>query len=317
MTVRFNPLRNPQQMSELISSVTGEPTEQVLERLHDEFRYPGSEVGSDFKGHGLTPHVWDDGLVEFYQQTDAFLYELSMWNCNRLKRRMRLYTRRALQPLRSGDPKLDVLTVGDGLGFDCLSLARAGHRTTYFEMPGYSSRFAKTLFGDSGVDIPMITNPTAIPHKAFDAVVCLDVLEHVPDPAAMVGDLVGYLRDDGLLIAHAPFYLIDATYPTHLRANRRFSGDLTLYGRHGLKLVDAAPFWNPLVLSRQPRATQTRSGAATRRKVAKLVGWLFRFARLTTIPFRLALRYQRHGSRWFGDTWSGIPETNRRLRQRV
>ena len=89
MTVRFNPLRNPQQMSELISSVTGEPTEQVLERLHDEFRYPGSEVGSDFKGHGLTPHVWDDGLVEFYQQTDAFLYELSMWNCNRLKRRIK------------------------------------------------------------------------------------------------------------------------------------------------------------------------------------------------------------------------------------
>ena len=65
------------------------------------------------------------------------------------------------------------------MGFDCLHWAKQGHAVTYFELPGYGPRFATKLFDGAGVKIPMLTDPSAIPLESFDAITCLDVLEHV------------------------------------------------------------------------------------------------------------------------------------------
>ena len=93
---------------------------------------------------------------------------------------------------RQGRP-LDVLGIGDGLGFDCLHLARRKHRVTYFELPGTSEQFARKLFERNSQDIPILTNPACIPRESFDALICFDVLEHVPDPVSMVKTLASYL----------------------------------------------------------------------------------------------------------------------------
>jgi SAM-dependent methyltransferase len=145
---------------------------------------------------------------------------------------------------------LRVLSIGDGLGFDSLELARAGHDVTYYELPGRTEAFARRLFAETGAAVEVIIDLGLSGDEAFDAVVCLDVLEHAPDPLAVVGDVVRRLRPGGLALFSAPFFVILPWYPTHLKTNRRYSGSLALYHAHGLRLVDGSLTWAPLVLQK-------------------------------------------------------------------
>jgi 2-polyprenyl-3-methyl-5-hydroxy-6-metoxy-1,4-benzoquinol methylase len=243
----FDPLRNLDQMSALIGEITGEPPAVVANRLEFERLHPGKSVAEDFAKHGGPRYEWGKHLEEFYGSTNAFLYELAIWNRNYLKAQMRRWTVRhmALQ-----NRPLKVLSVGDGLGFDCVHLAHKQHKVAYFELAGLSERFARQLFERSGLDIDMYTDPAAVPVGSFDAITCFDVLEHVPDPIAMVKTLTSWLKPGGLLYVSAPFYMILPWYPTHLRGNRRFSGDLDLYQQAGLRLVGGQFTWYPIVFQK-------------------------------------------------------------------
>src|SRR4051812_11908864 len=130
--IDFKPLRNASQMASLIAQVTGEPVERVLGRLEIEHCHPGRTVAQDFARHGVPFYTDGPEMAAFYESTDAFLYELAVWNRNLLKMSMRHFVRRHLA-LRQRP--LDVLCIGDGLGFDSLDFARQGHRVTYFELP--------------------------------------------------------------------------------------------------------------------------------------------------------------------------------------
>ena len=286
-----------QEMAEMIAEVTGEQVEQSLERLREEFQRPGRMVRRDFEKRNLKRYVWSDQLIEFYEQTDAFLYELAVWNWNKIKRKMRRRTGLMLQ----GPDKacLEVLALGDGLGFDCVALARAGHRVTYFEVPGYTQQFASNLFDRCGLDIQVLTETEAIPRGAFDAVVCLDVLEHVPDPPAFVGEICRYMKPNARLLAHAPFYMIHPDYPTHLLANRKYAGSLEPYTANGLKLLDGEPGWNPIVVGRGETESLLRPGASRRRRLVRLTGRYFALGRCCTAPVMPLHWYRALRRRWF------------------
>jgi SAM-dependent methyltransferase len=302
-TRSFDPLRDPFQMAQLIAQTSGRPPGTVLEQLRAEFHAFGSSVGRDFHARQLSPHVWSDDLARFYQQTDAFLFELAVWNCNRIKRRMRRATRRLVAGGHGGDEharSVNVLVVGDGLGFDSLALAQDGHRVTYFEPPGMTQEFARRLFERMGARIAIAGDPGGIPTGAFDAVVCLDVLEHVPDPPAMIGQLATWLRTSGRLLVHAPFYMVLPEYPTHLTANRSYAGDLGLFEDRGLRLLDGEFGWNPLVFGKADAAPRpTDPGAAWRRFVIRVVGVYLALGRRFALPFRPLAYYHLRQNRWF------------------
>jgi len=292
-------LRSQDKIVTWIAELTKQPEKLVCTRLNDEFENPGINVSRAFSEAGLEPFVWSKGLERFYENTDAFLYELVVWNRNKLKRRMRRWVAKYLAE-NYGQPQ-EVLSIGDGLGFDSLYLAQAGHRVSYFEVPGYSEHFARRLFAEQNSPVKVFTDLNKISAEAYDVVVCLDVLEHLREPSGQVKQITGYLRSSGLLIIHAPFYMIHPSSPTHMKANRRYSGSLSLYQEQDLKLVDGNFGWNPIVLRKLPDDLSTIESRSFILKVLglRLCGLYLALGRFSTLPFCWVYTYRRKNNYMF------------------
>lgn len=280
-----------------LSQLTNQPAESVRLHLQRERDNTGINVASAMREHGLQPYKWSDALADFYSQTDAFLYELIVWNFNKRKRRIRRRTGKYLY--KNIGQNLDILTIGDGLGVDSVYFTRAGHNVTYFETSTYAQAFAKKLFADSAVDITVLDDLNQIPQNAFDVIICLDVLEHVPDPPQFVKTITSYLKQDGHLVVHAPFYQIHPNTPTHLKSNRKYSGSLKLYEKHGLKLVGGELSWNPVFLKKNSSRKFDHFWLKPRLLAIRLTGLILATGRFTILPFLWVNSYHRKGRRWF------------------
>ena len=293
------PLDSEEAVVGWISEITGESADTVLLRLRQEYDSPGINEQRGFAAAGLERHTWSSGLEDFYRQTDAFLYELAVWNCNRLKLRMRKWLANYLSG--SGQGRLNILCIGDGLGFDSVYLSQIGHTVTYFEMAGFTESFARRVFAENGAAITVLTDPAQIPRNEYDVVVCLDVLEHIHQPGGFVEDISGYIRPGGRLIVHAPFYMVCRTSPTHLKSNRKYSGSISLFTKRDLRFIDGDFRWTPLVFEKPADGLIT----ACHRNLLKLfllrlIGFYFMVGRFWFLPF-LPIRHYRRGHRnWFG-----------------
>lgn len=243
------PLDDNDRLVEMVAEVLDQSPQVVRQRLYQEEVALGTCHMREFAEAGIEPHVWSDQLIEFYQQSDSLFIGAAAWNRRAEKTTIREWIGTYLAA-ESRYP-LDILLAGDGPGFDSHYFAECGHNVTYFEVSGCSFDFARLLFADSGHSIRMLSEPREIPENAFDVIVCLDVLEHVPDPVGMVGDFARYLRPNGKLIVHAPFFFLAPEVPTHLRANRTYAGDTRrLYEPHGFRLLDGRTMWDPIVLGK-------------------------------------------------------------------
>ncbi len=228
---------DPGHVAQWLGEITGRSRVDVFRLLAAECRCVGHNVREAARAFGLVPHIWNDRLLEFYAHTDAFLFETAAWNACRMKQQMRQFVCDALE--KRLPPGSKVLCFGDGMGFDSNAIAQRGFDVTCYEVSGPCLEFARRLFDSNGSRVTINTNEQSFQDGEFDAVVCLDVLEHVPDPPAVIEKFARWVRIDGLLIAHAPFYHVDATRPTHLASNRRYSGMVrALYGTKKFRLVD-------------------------------------------------------------------------------
>lgn len=276
------PLDDIDRLRALISEATDTPPDAVRRRLDEEFFSLGVNVRQELESRNLPFHQWSDDLVEFYRQTDAFLYETCVWNARQLKCRVRTWMgnffRNLSRPQR-------ILAFGDGLGFDSLYLALAGHDVTYFEVSQRCAAFASRIFRDANVEVIMLDSTSSLQPASFDAIVCLDVLEHVPAPEDVIRQFTTFLRPGGLLVASAPFYYTTPSVGTHLMSNRRYSGDLKhLYRQHGLQLFDGRAFWDPVVLVKGMPDSRRTPAAFFRRALIQAVGILLWCGRWWNYP---------------------------------
>jgi SAM-dependent methyltransferase len=206
--------------SKLLAEFLSVPDSQTSARLEAEFSNPGKLVAEAWLQAGpKTP----DEITKFYQETDSYVYDLAADHC--CFRRTLVWEATVRRIERRG-PGQDVLLYGDGIGTDSIALARRGHRVTYFDLPGRTSEFARFRFARESVEdrITVVTKPTEIPAERFDAVVCIEVLEHVPDPPSIMRNLYGALKNRGIALITESFESVGPDYPSHLPTNIRYAG---------------------------------------------------------------------------------------------
>lgn len=280
------PLGDNDRLVALIAEATREPEARVRERLYREEKQLGWNVASALRQAGIRRNVWSDDLVRFYQATDAFLYESVAWGRNPRKLAIRQWIGAYLARVIGSEGR--VLVYGDGPGFDSAYLARSCFRVTYYDVSDLSRAFAMSLLDQFPRNAHVVNDASSLKAGIFDAVLCLDVLEHVPEPEQTVAALTQYLRPGGCLIVHAPFYLTAGRFVTHLDSNRwRYSGRLhSLYERAGLFLESGRLFWDPLVLRKVEPGSAGGSSRAWK-LLLRMMGGVQWGARFWSAPYTL------------------------------
>lgn len=195
-------------------------TAEAALRLDDEFRQPGAIVADAWRlANPRTP----DEITRFYQETDSYIYDLAADHCNLRREPVR---DAIINRIEARGPRQNVLLYGDGIGNDSITIARRGHQVTYFDLSGVTSAFARYRFEKECLDgeICMLSDEAEIPRGSFDAVVCIEVLEHVPEPPSVMRTLHDALREGGIALITESFESIGDKFPSHLPENFKYAG---------------------------------------------------------------------------------------------
>lgn len=290
------PLDDERATADLLANATGKTVAVAESLLQQEFDDPGSVVRHALRQRGVTPHEWSDSMERFYRESDAFCFELAVWNNDLIKRKLRRWIARWLARDRA---RKRVLMLGDGIGIDGVHLARCGHDIETLELPGPTLEACRLVHEHSGFDVPLYRQASDVPIGAYDAIVCLDVLEHVPKPRALLEDMRRWLAPGGVVFVSSPFHLVDRRASTHLRTNLRYCGRQSLYQKSGYKLIDGTRWWAPLVLA---RLDDDRAPAASQEALRRIAqgGAVLATARTWSWPVRTLAPSRRSTRRWFG-----------------
>jgi 2-polyprenyl-3-methyl-5-hydroxy-6-metoxy-1,4-benzoquinol methylase len=105
-------------------------------------------------------------------------------------------------------PPGKVLEIGCGHGGFVAMLRQAGFDAIGLELSPSIVKFAGETFG-----IEVLTGPLEdqkLPPASLDAIVMMDVLEHLPNPIHTLGECLKLLKPDGIVLLQTP------AYPEHL-----------------------------------------------------------------------------------------------------
>jgi SAM-dependent methyltransferase len=139
----------------------------------------------------------EEEIKAFYKIAPYYPFELAYWHMKWWQRRFR----KEVVKQSFGD----VLDYGGGIGDLCIELAKKGLNVTYGDVQGRNWDFANWLFEKGGYKIRMIDlGKNGIPKDmVFDTIICIDTIEHVPNPKDVVVDIVTHLKNNGRLIITA------------------------------------------------------------------------------------------------------------------
>jgi SAM-dependent methyltransferase len=143
------------------------------------------------------------------------------WLANPSRPRIRRYNAQFAQGVH---PEMLVLDAGSGKAPYRDLFAHARYETADFAAPNRG--YGQLTYACDLKDIP-------VPDARFDRVICNQVLEHVPDPSAVLGELARVMKDNGRILLSTPFF-----YAPHMKPN-----DFFRYTPYSLrKLFDDAGF---------------------------------------------------------------------------
>ena len=244
-----------------IAAVSGLTLDDVQQRVARDVAEPGRAVMDDCRGFDVVPFGESAQMNTLYRDGVGFAIELAATHADEGRMLMaafiigRLLGESAQRPLR-------VLALGDGIGIDSLRLASMGFDVDYIDFDGsLTARIARRNFECFHDAAPQGAGRVSVLADAatqppYDAVICLEVIEHVGDPHGFLRMLSERLAPGGLLFISECFDGVRDHWPTHLQSNEDFTALLPMMAADaGLVLDDCntAPFAKPYVL-RKPAA---------------------------------------------------------------
>jgi SAM-dependent methyltransferase len=206
----------------LMAPATGDVRTELVQEAAEFLGIPVDEAWQRLAGAGdRFRHEWIDSvadardesaLTRFYNQSDTELFELIEWHAADPIHYRTLVVRDLALAWR-GRAHLDY---GSGIGNDALVFADAGFNVTLADISDCLLAFAAWRFRRRGLSVATIDLKRDVPPaRAFDVVVCFDVLEHIPDPLRIVRSIQRAMRENGLFVFHAPF-ADDPEHPMHV-----------------------------------------------------------------------------------------------------
>jgi SAM-dependent methyltransferase len=117
-----------------------------------------------------------------YRTSNAYLYNLTAFAMTGTKTP---YLRELTRHLRPGARILDY---GCGIGSDGLLLADAGYDVEFADFDNPSTEYLRWRLKHRGIDAPVHDLDRDVP-GGFDAAFAFDVIEHVDDPGAFLGEM--------------------------------------------------------------------------------------------------------------------------------
>lgn len=127
---------------------------------------------------------------------------------------------------------------------DCDHLDYVAQDVAQYDGAGDGIGLHTGSFSFDGLDLVCDVTDVPEPEASFDAVLCSEVLEHVPDPTRALDEFARLLKDGGVLLLTAPFCSLTHFAPYH------FSTGLSRYWyahhleRLGFEIVEATPNGN-------------------------------------------------------------------------
>lgn len=147
--------------------------------------------------------IGDDGIAAFYRESECLADDLEAWHQTAERQRWTA----EIAAIAERNRVRSVLDVGAGGGHDLRALRGIAERLAAVEP---NDRLRGNLVDDGFAAVEDIAHVEG----TFDLVVCIDVLEHVPDPEALLAAIAARVKPGGLLIEASATH--DQSTPLHL-----------------------------------------------------------------------------------------------------
>lgn len=174
----------------------------------------------------LNPQTPEE-IESFYYKNKTYVFDLIGWHLwGPKKAQDKEFMNRIKKPGK-------VLDYGCGAGFISLNLARKGHDVTLMDFDNPPFKFAKFVAEKLELKCEFITvnemeENIELQTGTFDYILCLDVLEHAPNPLKICQNINTLLHKNGKVLMTAPFGKTE-DHPMHLELNDE--------AKEGIKLI--------------------------------------------------------------------------------
>lgn len=227
---------------------------EVTRLIERERAAPGSSLIADISRFDVIPFCYSGGMDSLYRDGLGMAVELAANAEDQAHLLMSAYVLSVLLEMRRARARNPhVLALGDGLGLDAIRLARCGFAVDYADFNASATARVAALNCAAalreGRDKVRFVKAA---EKTYDAVVCLEVAEHVPDAVKFVRGLAERLEPHGLLFLSECFDGVEDRWPTHLYDNELLSHRLPYLVGDVLRCVgvNRVPFAKPYVFAR-------------------------------------------------------------------
>ena len=205
--------------------------------LHEDPRVTACNVGNSFY---LVAEEWEkknpttpEEIHQFYREARSYLWNLTFANYGIPHQNAWRTIARTMAARGSVPERLGVLDVGAGIGSVILAVADAEILPrvpcVHADVDGVLFRYAAWRYRSRGRNaeavemVPLAADylrHDPLEKRRFHAIVCTEVLEHVPDPEALVAFLARHAAPGAELLATVSFDDDHGLFPCHLNTDK-------------------------------------------------------------------------------------------------